>query len=312
MRSTASVQPENAWSLVARPATHTEQTAAVYQGHQVITPQPLRQDILSTELLDMVVEQLLPDKKDVIAFGFTSKLHWQVVRRHIQSQYLKSCAPLADTNIALQGSYSTDLLSAFTENGLAESITGRACFGDMCAARRFYSAHKGLETPISAHHLEKGYSQAMRVLTEDCGGSKARWEVMKEDLAGRQHFSQDRKRVLRNLTTRELVSIKQTASTKLKTRCNSASTIPGLNIDDILLMKICWTGISSAGPDTELGINCGLWAGHRFDIVTLDDHQAEEETKWSDVTTYVTKEAKALEGKIKSWKKESEDWDEDW
>ena len=43
-------------------------------------------------------------------------------------------------------------------------------------------------------------------------------EVIKEDLAGRQRFPQERKWVLRNLTTRELVSIKQTASTKLKTR----------------------------------------------------------------------------------------------
>jgi hypothetical protein len=186
----------------------------------------------------------------------------------------------------------------------------------MCAARKLFWAHYNFETPASGGGLEKEYLQAMEDWKEGCGISGSRWEVMERDLACGNLFPQDRVWVLRNLTTRELVSTKKTTTMKMKTRsiAKSALNLQGLKLDDLLLMKICWTSIPSYGPDEKLGVHRGSWAGHRFDIVTLDVHQAEEkDSKWRDVTEEATKEARKLRQKVERLMKEGEmsDIDED-
>jgi hypothetical protein len=61
--------------MLARPVTPIEHINAVYNRGQTLTHQPSRLDVLSMELLDMVVEHLIPEKKDLISFGLTSEFH---------------------------------------------------------------------------------------------------------------------------------------------------------------------------------------------------------------------------------------------
>jgi len=59
-------------------------------------------------------------------------------------------------------------------------------------------------------------------------------------------------------------------------------------------MRICWTSQPSYALK-DLGIHRGTWAGHLFDIVTQENHEAEVGlTGWRDVSAEVVKEVEEL------------------
>jgi hypothetical protein len=249
---------------------------------------------LSNELLDTIIEQLDGEKLDMISFGLSSQRLWQLVLRHIHAGYLKCAEPWAGKRIAFQGSYSTDLPEGFTENGLAESITGTNWFGNMCAARRFFWQH-GL-VPTTPQCEESGWIEAARKHYDDSMGHGWNWSAIEAQLGCSYLFPKTQNWLLRNLTTRETVSTQRLSI--LSARNAKRGNVHLLEFDDVLLMRTCWTSIPSRGED-ELNVHRGVWAGQRFDIVTEKAHDAEANVEdWCDVTEVVVKEAEILRGKI--------------
>ena len=92
---------------------------------------------------------------------------------------------------------------------------------------------------------------------------------------------------LRNLTTKEFVRLHFLRRTDEQPVIDVAD-VDWCRLDDILLLRICWTMKDYYGKPPDQG----LWAGHCFDIIaaSADDQFAE----WTDATLEIAEEAKAL------------------
>ncbi|OCL04804.1 hypothetical protein AOQ84DRAFT_300129, partial [Glonium stellatum] len=117
-------------------------------------------------------------------------------------------------------------------------------------------------------------------------------------------FPKTKKWVLRNFTTREFVRADAVA---LKPDFIAGPRIKGLGFGELVLSRICWSSQVDTSVSEEVTLHKGVWAGHRFDIVTTKKLQAESEDegagKWLDVSDEVTKEMEAV------WKSEcGEEW----
>jgi hypothetical protein len=109
-------------------------------------------------------------------------------------------------------------------------------------------------------------------------------------------FPKNQDWLLRNLTTRETVSFEQVSV--LISQDIKRGEANSLRFDDVLLMRTCWTSIPSHYEE-ELNVHRGVWAGHRFDIVTAKTHNMDETVEhWCDVTEAVVRDAEILRGEL--------------
>jgi hypothetical protein len=278
----------DAWSLLAKPVSpgFSNPTQSGSLGAL---------DVLSNELLDMIIADL-DEKSDIIALGFSCEGFWQIISRHIQGSYIKAAAPWAGTKIAFQGSYCYDLPKPFLEDGLLDYIVPDQYQGSRSWGRfrQFYWAHAEFCSPIGTKDHALAWLDAAELYREDSGISLDRWDQIKKEIECGEVFPQDRTWLLRNLTTREIVSSKVFETVKLR----SGKGRNEMKFEDVLIMKICWTSHASHG-DEHLGIHRGVWAGHRFDIVTSEIHSLEAGLdKWRDITSKIAGELAALKTKL--------------
>ena len=97
--------------------------------------------------------------------------------------------------------------------------------------------------------------------------------------------SKDQSWILRNLTTQEFVRSEAIA---IKPEYIHGPDIDVLGFEEVLWSRICW----STEPDRSLNdkdsllVRRGIWAGHRFDITTIDRNEqaSAEQTQWKDVS----------------------------
>ena len=275
----------DAWSLLARPVT-PPQAPRIHLGSLGAF------DVLSNEILEMVVEHI-EERSDSIALGLTCEGFWQILQRHIQRNYTKAAAPWAGTKIAFQGSYCYDLPTPFLEDGLLENLVPQENFSKSWQRfRLFFWLHEKFDKPVGPHNIALKWIEAINS-HEDCGIAPARWEQMRTEIACHDLFPKDRPWTLRNLTTKETVHSK---IMETKTPGNEQARV-GVRFEDVLLMKICWTTFASHG-DEKLD-HRGVWAGHRFDIVTSEAHSKEEDVKdWRDITDAVGVDLASLRYKL--------------
>jgi hypothetical protein len=300
------------WSLFARPVVGTKPQAAA--NHVLLRgprSTPCAFQKLSNELLDMIIDSLEPEKSDLIALGLTSTFFWELILNRIQSGYVKATATWANTPIAFQGNYATDLPNGFMENGLAYTISPerarpvmaarRRMYGNgMCQARRFYWAHKQFPHAVDAKEEARVWNEAAQAHRENCQIPESNWLTMMDEISCQEFFPQDRTWVLRNLTKRETVS-SDSLNGPLPRK---AKAVTALTFEDLLLMKICWTEKNNCRYEKDLGIDQGTWAGDKFDIVTMEVHQKETEVNdWIDVSEEIVKEAEELKAKVLPMKK---------
>lgn len=198
-------------------------------------------------------------------------------------------APWVGKKLAFHGSYATELPAPFLEDGLADSVTGTEWFGYMCAARRLFWDHYNFTSPVTTKDKSQMYVEAARSYMDGAEIPNARRKELDLELRHDYLFPKEHVWVLRNLRTREVVSFKPALSDDEEEH--------SIGIDDILLMRICWTDPRHGDGDLARG----PWAGHMFDIVTMDAHQNEmkgEEAEWSDVTEVAIAEARALRARL--------------
>lgn len=103
-----------------------------------------------------------------------------------------------------------------------------------------------------------------------------------------RYFPNDRKWVLRNLTTHEFVRSDALAG-------NSEQNGPyfeDIGFEHIILSRICWSSSSRDAEFDDRSINRGIWAGHRFEITTLDFHQRSilSSVPWKDISEDVVED----------------------
>ncbi|KAE9377355.1 hypothetical protein N431DRAFT_436586 [Stipitochalara longipes BDJ] len=275
----------DAWSLLARPVT--PQPAKIQLGSLGAF------DVLSNEILEMVIDHI-DDNSDVMALGLSCEGFWQMIQRHIHRCYIKAAAPWAGTKIAFQGSYCYDLPAPFLGDGLLESLDSEHNFGGgWHKYRQFFWLHQKFGNPVGSRDVANKWIEAANS-QQGSGIPLPRWEEMQKDIACHDLFPKDRSWLLRNLTTKETVHSGLSETRLLR----SGKNREGLKFEDVLMMKICWTSYASHG-DEQLNLHRGVWAGHRFDIVTSETHSKEENVEdWKDITDSVVKDLVSLRSKL--------------
>ena len=118
------------------------------------------------------------------------------------------------------------------------------------------------------------------------------------------HFSEffldDRKWVLRNLTTHEFIRSEALAG-------NSSQTgrhIKDLGFEHLVLSRTFWSSSSTNATFNSRSVNRGIWAGHRLEITTLNRHAKStlSDEAWKDISE------DAVEDLIQLWRAAGRGW----
>ncbi|KAA6406431.1 MAG: cytochrome P450 [Lasallia pustulata] len=168
--------------------------------------------------------------------------------------------------------------------------------------RRFHFMRSGLDELIRLYDRAKGVWRGMTRLSDIAKGNlrafpePERSQVLALASPELEHyFPKNKKWVLRNLTTKEFVTADAVA---LKPNFVEGPLIYGLGFGEVVLSRICWSSDPAVGVSDELLFHKGVWAGHRFDIVTTEKLQMERGEGggdlWKDVSEEVVKEMETI------------------
>ena len=261
------------------------------------------------EVLDMVLGYL--GKRDMVAVGLCSGFLCRHVLQYIETDLRKADAPLAGTEIACTGTYLKDLPEPFERDELALGALNRDELygGNMCLARQInwtavstfeeIGANQGLAVWLDVFRTFQGkkgrknkgrYKNLDRILTN--------WNASLFPV----RCPEGQSWVLRNLTTKEIVRLRRTGQDNAEVVVDDES-IKWCRLDDVLLMRICWTMSMDTGlhvpmcgqgnPRTSIDVGQGEWAGHCFDVVMME-LKSLQEIGWTDVTSKIATEAKMV------------------
>jgi hypothetical protein len=303
----------NAWSKLAVHANPPQTRTAPLQTERRAVRRSSRNNIqrtsrlsklesLPAELLASIIEEPTLGKSDIIALGFASETLWTHVLEAVEKDCLLTQPSMAGIEIACTGTYLTDLPESFANDGLAKSSVKIWQWGSRCEARRInWAASRSYdvvdETPEEGWHAAWKAHKGLMASFPARQARKMSAEFLARCSALRAS-SPDALWVLRNLTTREYVRCrpgKGTIEGRGLVDCKDGSV--KVRIDDVLLMRICWTRLAVWEDTQELGIFRGKWAGHCFDIVPwerLDDRDG-----WRDCTDEVVEQARFVAEKIR-------------
>jgi hypothetical protein len=274
------------WGALARPVFPNFQIKQIVEGDD---DYPRRMslgmfDLLSNELLDMVIDNIIHEDSDIIALGLTCQGLWELTVPRLRNRYVEEAAPWAGKMIAFLGSYLTTVPPAFEENDFASNMVGDRNYEfPQNLGRNFFIHISHDPWPKTTRTLERILLQGVQEQLPNSKIPERRWGSIREDLKRKHMFPVDREWVLRNLTTKEYVSDGFTGA---------VTRFSKWRLENALLSQICWTNMSSVEAsvyDSSPKIFEGKWAGDRFDIVTKDAlmREAEDFEAWKDATDVV-------------------------
>ncbi|KAH9206443.1 hypothetical protein DL95DRAFT_396933 [Leptodontidium sp. 2 PMI_412] len=262
------------WAMLARPAhSRLKRTPLKSDGRRGLF------DLLSNELIDMILEHVVEDPVDTMALGLTCEGFWYPVSQYIHTSYIKSAAPWANTKIILQGSYSTTLPLSLVESPAVSKAT-RYNGSRMPSSRKLFWAGWDFEQPKTLKQVEREWRTAAVMHKESSHIPDSRWDELQEQLTTSYLFPCDQNWLLRNFTNKEFVSSGHSTQRNIG---RSEKSVEGLRFEDVLLMKIFWAS-HSHHERSDKECHPSVWAGHCFDVVTEAFHKAEGGDGWRDVT----------------------------
>jgi hypothetical protein len=298
-------QSWDAWSKLAKPVDFdlSRQTVSFTNrgyGAKTSASSLSSLECMPSELLKMVFDDDILEKQDITALGLCSQTLWQHMLERVESEYRKNAAPWADFEIACTGTYLEDLPESFDKDNMAlDSVTRRYGLAGTTMARRFnWTAWSEYKRPKESQQDEWHSALRAHHITAAIPGSY--WVKLEEDVSCSKLFpnltSKGLGWVLRNQTTKEYVRICASSERKEDYIVNVPSA-RWLRLDDVLIMRICWTTRFSyeEREDIKKGLYLyrGKWAGHRFDIVMQEDSLAKTDG-WKDITAEIVSEAQKL------------------
>ncbi|KAF2269196.1 hypothetical protein CC78DRAFT_564924 [Lojkania enalia] len=307
------------WYLFGRPVAGERERRWVGRSDGKGNMKMSRLEELPNELLDIIIELL--DKQGVLALGLSSAVFWPIVLHHVHTTYRNQVGSWAGLRVAFQGSYSYSLPQPFYDEELNKIIDPSTYSIRLWTWRwssRFESGRNlNYITPSEQEWLDIATAAEQRnwypFLPAD-------WVNIKQDLSCSYMFPQDRVWVLRNLTTREYVrsdqlcpKLKQPKKRRMRFSASitflnlfdrSPKPIPKLPFDEspvtlgqVLLLLTCWS-TSIQWPEPMLHFQQGVWAGHQFDLVALDEHyDAPDAADWANVSEAAVHDA----ANVRTW-----------
>ena len=262
---------------------------------------------MPAEILGLVLNDAVLVKLDILALGLSSELLWPHVLHHVRTSCRKGTAIWAGTEIACTSTHLVDLPPSFEKDKLAlksvphVSLSG----GRMVPARRInWAAVGAFRRPDE--EPERAWLAAFKAMTGN--GCTMPKSFARSSAQKREELISVSSNIklsclyapwrLRNLTTNEFVRCHPRSASPEKRGYVDHPEAPWLRVDDVILMRICWT--SPSGGDTGLDFDHGPWAGHCFDIVKVQAGEPVIPDGWHDVTNEIVAEARKLQEKVEA------------
>lgn len=265
---------------------------------------------LPIELLDLIFDEL--DIEQVFVLGLQTRYFWNVARTHIQAYRASSCGPWAGKGIIYVGEftdpvdYPPNILTKSEREELQEGLDESEDWDD---GRSDEGTIYFTACPINMYHLAEVRYQRVRewqygLFDELIGGAAvlgewhrlptSRRTLIRDDLTGYRLsdlYPEDQPWILRNLTTQEYVRSEAIA---IKPENIHGPNIDVLGFGEVVWSRVCWS--THPSMDSTDNIYRGLWAGHRFDITTLDRHKQDtsERTEWKDISEEIANEVEKI------------------
>ena len=276
---------------------------------------------LPIELLDAIFQKL--DIEHVFVLGLQTRYFWNVARRHIQAYCASSCGPWAGKGIICVGEYlepadyPPNILTESEKEELQKGLNESEIWDDVWSdegSTDFVSSPTNLYSLADARYQRVGEWQYSLVngligraalLGEWHRLPTSRSTPIFNDLPHYElsdFYPEDQPWILRNLTTQEYVRSEAIA---IKPEYIHGPNIDVLGFGEVVWLRVCWSTETDGSMDYTNNIHRGLWAGHRFDITTLDRHKQDslERTEWKDVSEEIANEVERI------WRKEfGSDW----
>lgn len=233
--------------------------------------------------------------EDVFVLGLQSQRLWNVTRRHIYACCAPSCGPWAGKGIICVGEFlePTDYPNVLTESERKELQKEMSEIDDLEKDERFHS-------PTNLHYLADTRYQQVRTWQSSRVDSLIHhatsslppyrrsqiWHEFGGYYIKRDSYPVDQPWILRNLTTQEYVRSEAIA---IKPEYIHGPKIDGLGFGEVVWSRICWSGDADYAMDCTDNIYRGVWAGHCFDITTLERHKQSslEGMEWKDISEEV-------------------------
>jgi hypothetical protein len=290
----------NSWSKLAHLGT-PHNAASRPLSRRARRPSPLSKlESLPSELLASIIDDAVLEKRDLMALALASETLWEHVLSHVEKECSLAKPSMAGVELACTGTYLIDLPESFAQGELARSSVEIWRGGYMCEARKVnWAAVEGYdaveETP------EEAWRFAWKAHAELASFPARLARKLGVEFLGRcsalRGSSPDALWVLRNLTTREYVRCRPGEGPMEKrgfVDCEDGRV--KVRVDDVLLLRICWTKVGDWDDQEGLGIYRGQWAGHCFDIVMWERLDGVE--GWRDCTGEVLDQARMAAEKL--------------
>ncbi|CZR64354.1 uncharacterized protein PAC_14252 [Phialocephala subalpina] len=262
---------------------------------------------LPTELCDFVFQNL--SIRDVLHLSLTNRMFWEIGRKYLQAFARSRLGIWAGKNIVCVGTYLARNYyprGLFNEHDKAEFLKERDPFGQpIHTLSTFTRRREGGSRRLDTYQRTPLHMLLQSPTVERTFSRMAEGDRMKiqHTLGFSQFYGSDESWILRNLTTKEFVRSEAIA---IKPEYIHGPYIEYLGFGEVILSRICWSSTAILDIRYRGPINRGVWAGHSFDITTLDRHKekatvAKEE--WKDISEEVSKEVAEI------WASE---WGENW
>lgn len=281
---------------------------------------------LPTEVHRRVFDELEEDINAIVCLGTTSQHFWSIAKEYVHihckarfgrwaGEPLVCVGDYAKCNDYPPGLFSGEELEIMRQEG-GDAPGGAGDFvdndNDAMDLDVSFLEEAGKDTPKDSwrfrlqtyRHPDHTYQadmsgadlrRCMRSIYAENPGSKTINSDMEAIADMENYLPKSEAWILRNLTTKQLVRAEAIA---LEPEYVNGPFIHGPGLGHVILARICWSADPSSSMHDINNITRGVWAGHRFDIVTEKMHNEEAIASlgeaWEDVSDEVAQEVRSI------------------
>ena len=299
----------NVWPKLAKPVPST--SPHIFDrtsdgAHEVTNLTSL--ESMPAELIAIVLEEVSTDKRDVLAFGLSSRYLWPHILSHVERSCRTEAAPWVAMEIACTERKLPDMPDSFQKGRLAWNSIKQP-FNDRLWPVVYFSESARREYKTSEEYLTLEWLKILLNFPRETS-CFSKQSYLDDQLvsACNMPFPNDTRLswVFRNLDTHEYFQcacVSERRGYSLETgsarsidleykrgfvRLNG-EILKWLRIEDVLPTRICWGHKPSWDPHIKPQ---GPWAGHCFDIVAMGFSDFPNAEGWMDITADIVMYAK--------------------
>lgn len=267
---------------------------------------------LPTELIGAVFDEL--DIVDTCYLSIVARSFWEIGWPYIVKKAMGFIGPWAGHRLVCLGEgpiedYPPYMLSEDEKEELVEGLDADE-YDDDDDEKSHAGSPVDLGHIASSRYEEAGVDVPPRHVSRMLAAI-ARYEMYKMpesmrskmreliDIDLSKYYPEDRRWVLRNLTTHEFIRAEALAGNSEE----NGPYIRDLGFEHIALSRIFWSSSSGSATFSGRSVNRGIWAGHRLEITTLDRHTKSvlSDVVWKDISEDAVEDIIQLWRAARNW-----------